>query len=158
MRKPTAAAPDLPAPLARSVGFLLAKATQRAAEAMESALRPHSLKSRHYGVLVVLRERGPKSQQEVADLLAIDRTTMASVVDELEALGLAQRRPYPGNRRAHQVSLTERGAERLAELDGAVREADRALTAGLPAAEADELRRLVARVAFPERPPAPGRC
>jgi DNA-binding MarR family transcriptional regulator len=145
--------PMLPALLADSIGFLLAKATQRAAGLMDAALKPYGLKARHYGVLAVLRSGPPRSQQQVADLLTIDRTTMAAVVDDLERLELVRRRPSPGNRRAHELRLTEAGARRLDEMAAAVARADEELAAGLPGARRVELRGLLEALAAPLRAP-----
>jgi DNA-binding MarR family transcriptional regulator len=125
---------------------LLGKAMQRAGRILDQALDGHNLKGRHYGVLVVLADRELRTQQEVADLLALDRTTMAAAVDDLEELGLAERRPHPSNRRAHQLSLTKGGREKLPALVAAVQAADRGLTADLTEAEIDGLRLLLIRL------------
>ena len=146
---PGAPVPTLPAELADSVGFLLGKAMQRAGGAVEAALARYDLKARHYGALLALREHGPSSQQEVADLLVIDRTTMANIVDDLERLGLAERRPHPGNRRAHQVHLTERARREPPGMIAAVRQADREWTGRLSAAEVGQLRSLLRRAVGP---------
>jgi DNA-binding MarR family transcriptional regulator len=43
----------------------------------------------------------------------IDPSSMVAVVDELEELGYAERRPHPGDRRKHAVHLTADGKRTL---------------------------------------------
>jgi DNA-binding MarR family transcriptional regulator len=148
--RPTGA-PALPAELEGSAGYLMAKATQRGNALMEGALSPYGLKVRHYGVLLVVRDT-PRSQHEVGELLAIDRTTMAAIVDDLERLGLAERRPHPANRRGYQVHLTNPGSEQLEALITDVQQADLELTAGLTAGETEQLGKLLHAVAAPLLP------
>lgn len=74
-------------------------------------LAPLGIDGRHYGVLAVLSELGPVSQQRLADLLAVDRSTMVAFVDELERQGHVRRGRDPGDRRAYAIELTDSGAE-----------------------------------------------
>jgi DNA-binding MarR family transcriptional regulator len=141
----------LPAELDGSAGYLLGKAMQRATALMDDVLGRHGLKARHYGVLLVVRDAA-RSQQEVGEVLAIDRTTMAMIVDDLERLGLAERAPHPANRRGYQVHLTEPGTQALEALIAEVRDADFELTAALSAGETEQLRRLLHAVAAPVLP------
>ena len=41
--------------------------------------------------------------------MGVDPSTMVQLVDELEAAGLAKRRPHPRDRRAREVVLTAKG-------------------------------------------------
>lgn len=125
----------LPAGLEARAGFLLNKAAQRVVALAEDALKPSGLKSRHYGVLVLLEAEGARSQQEIADRLQIDRTTMAGIVDDLERLGLAERRAHPANRRAYAVHLTSAGARSLPGLTEVVAAAEGECLASLAPAE-----------------------
>jgi DNA-binding MarR family transcriptional regulator len=144
-------APALPAELEGSAGYLLGKAMQQATTLVDGVLSRYGLKARHYGALLVVRD-GPRSQQEVGELLAIDRTTMSGIVDDLERLGLAERGPHPANRRGFQVRLTNPGSEQLKALVAEVRQADLELTAGLTAGETEQLRKLLHAVAAPLLP------
>lgn len=53
--------------------------------------------------------RGPMSMGELAAALGIDRPNATGLVDDLEALALARRRPHPTDRRAKLVELTRKG-------------------------------------------------
>jgi DNA-binding MarR family transcriptional regulator len=53
--------------------------------------------------------RQPMSMRELADALGIDPPNATVVVDDLESLGLARRRPHPTDRRAKLVEATRKG-------------------------------------------------
>lgn len=69
-----------------------------------------------------LRElSGPMTMRELAERMSCDPSNATYVVDRLEKLGLAERRPVPGDRRAKRIVLTEDGLDlrgRLLELLG----------------------------------------
>src|SRR3954471_23558039 len=51
----------------------------------------------------------PMSMGELATALVIDPPNATALVDELEAAGLARRRPHPRDRRAKLVEATRKG-------------------------------------------------
>jgi DNA-binding MarR family transcriptional regulator len=61
------------------------------------------------GVLNLLADEGPKSQQEIGELLSIDRTTMVELIDDLEKAGIVRREANPKDRRSHLIKLTAEG-------------------------------------------------
>lgn len=66
------------------------------------------------GVLHLLEEMGPMSQQQLGRKLRIDRTTMVKIVDSLEEKHLARRRNHPEDRRAYLVEISAQGKKALA--------------------------------------------
>jgi DNA-binding MarR family transcriptional regulator len=136
-----------PAALTESSGFLLNKAAQRAVALGEEALQAFGVKPRHYGVLEAVSDAGPRSQQQIGHLLQIDRTTMAAVADDLERLGLAIRQPYPGNRRANALHLTDAAAALLPRLRAAIGAAESQLLEPLDASERQRLHSLLLLIA-----------
>ena len=54
--------------------------------------------------------QGPVSMGELADRLNVDRPNLTTLVDDLEAAGLVQRRRHPSDRRSTLVELTTSGA------------------------------------------------
>ncbi|WNM31038.1 MarR family transcriptional regulator [Streptomyces sp. Li-HN-5-11] len=91
------------------IGPLLRHAQRRAARTFSEALRPLGIEGRHYGVLLNLGTHGPLSQRRLIDLTREDKSSMVRTVDDLEARGLAVRRPSPTDRRAYAVEITEEG-------------------------------------------------
>jgi len=88
-------------------------------------------------VLRRLREQGPTRQNVLAADFGLSPHSITDIVDGLERLGMAERRPDPTDRRAKLVAITDAGAagldvanatrERLLkQIFGALSEADRA--------------------------------
>jgi DNA-binding MarR family transcriptional regulator len=97
------------------VGYLLKHAMLSYLERSTAALAPFGVDARELAVLARLGGPQPLSQQEVAALLGVDRTTMVGLVDALERKGLVARRPHPDDRRKNAVELTGEGRRTLAE-------------------------------------------
>src|SRR5688572_742333 len=56
------------------------------------------VKAPTYGVLSVVKQRGPISQREVCDWLGVHASDMVELVDHLERLGWVERRRDPTDR------------------------------------------------------------
>jgi DNA-binding MarR family transcriptional regulator len=113
-----------PAALADRLAFLLKHAQLRMTELAEPGLTALGIDGREFGVLALFSADGPLSQQQAAQRLVIDRTTMVALVDGLERKGLVERRPHPSDRRKNTVALTaqgtttfERGARAVADAE-----------------------------------------
>ncbi|MEV6638965.1 MarR family transcriptional regulator [Amycolatopsis sp. NPDC051371] len=133
-----------------ALGLLLRRAHWRAAAVMTEALRPLGIELRHFAVLIVLADRGPTMQRDLADAAGSDKAGIMRVVDDLERLGLAVRKAVPGDRRVRAVEITPRGVELFdAAHVQAVPVAER-LIADLDAGETAQLTDLLTRLAYPE--------
>jgi len=104
----------LPECLTRYTGFLVAKAHQRLFTSFSDECRKHGVEVPHAGILHLLQDFGPMSQQQLGRKLRIDRTTMVKLVDALERGHLARRRNHPQDRRAYLVEITPAGGRVLA--------------------------------------------
>jgi DNA-binding MarR family transcriptional regulator len=104
---------DVPAPLAERTGFLVARAHFASRERANELLRPLGIVVRQFGLLTLVDEHGPSSQQALAGRLSVSPTMITQIVDEVEALGLAERRRNPDDRRSYLVSLTPHGRRKL---------------------------------------------
>jgi DNA-binding MarR family transcriptional regulator len=102
-----------PEPLASAPGFLLSWNGQRTAHKFATALAPLGLRPHHFGVLTLIDTNPGSAQQELVARSMIDPSSMVALIDELEQLGLAERRPHPRDRRKHAVHLTSRGRRLL---------------------------------------------
>jgi DNA-binding MarR family transcriptional regulator len=94
-----------------ALGYLLKHAHVQLDALTTRALEPFGIDPRGLGVLRVLASREPTSQQEIAQLLSVDRTTMVALLDALERKGIVLRRPSVGDRRRNVVELTPAGLE-----------------------------------------------
>jgi DNA-binding MarR family transcriptional regulator len=102
-----------PEPLASALGFLLSWNGQRAAHHFAETLKPVGLRPPHFGVMNMIDAKPGSTQQELVDRSMIDPSSMVAVIDELEELGLAERRRHETDRRTHAVYLTAKGRKTL---------------------------------------------
>ena len=131
--------------------FRLWRATHvRTAGALESVGLTPAL----FALLNVIGAREGAIQQELGSALGIDRSTMVSLVDQLESAGLARRRPSPTDRRARQVAITAKGRRVLERARGLIGQVEDEVLAGLSRDERAELTTLLRRAlaAAPAQP------
>lgn len=114
----------------------------------QDRLAPYGIEARDMAVLLLLDSREPESQQQAARRLSVDRTTMVSLIDGLEAKGLVTRRPDTADRRRNVVELTDAGRATLTEALRASDEAEAELLAALDATEAAQFRDMLRRIAL----------
>lgn len=132
----------------KSVGFLLAKAYQRACALFKEEFDPYDLTPQQFGLLAFLWIEDGLSQAELSARSQIDRTTMGGIVDRLEKERLVERRPHPEDRRAYQVFLTARGKSLEEELWAVAKRVQEKVNAPLSAAERTTLIRLLEKLRY----------
>ena len=124
---------DDAAPATRSDLFQLIAAITRLRDAkLDRTLKPLGLNVTRCQALTAIARREPCTMSELADLSAIDRTTLTRIVDQLVARDLAQRATRSQDRRQVLLTLTPEGrAVHRSALD-AIGEVDRVALQGLP--------------------------
>ncbi|MBG0855629.1 MarR family transcriptional regulator [Streptomyces spinoverrucosus] len=132
-----------------ALGLLLRRAHWRAAAVMEEALRPLGIELRHFAVLIVLVQRGPTAQRDLVTATGSDKAGIMRVVDDLERKGLAVRKSVPGDRRVRAVEITPAGVELFDAAHVAAEPLAERLVAELGDGEAERLRELLTRFAYP---------
>ncbi|MFF2467393.1 MarR family winged helix-turn-helix transcriptional regulator [Streptomyces mirabilis] len=132
-----------------ALGLLLRRAHWRAAAVMEEALRPLGIELRHFAVLIVLVDRGPTVQRDLAAATGSDKAGIMRVVDDLERRGLAVRRNVPGDRRVRAVEITPEGVELFDAAHVAAAPLAERLVADLASGEPEQLTDLLTRFAHP---------
>jgi DNA-binding MarR family transcriptional regulator len=90
---------------------------QRAARALarrfDEAFRPFGLTNQQFSLLMSLNRPAPPTMGPVAELLAIDRTTLTAALKPLERRGLVKVLPNPDDGRSRVLKLTAKGRELL---------------------------------------------
>src|SRR5260370_14119588 len=117
------------------------------AAAFSKRLAPLGLEPRHFGMLTRLAANEGRSQQAIGELMGLNPTRMVILVDELEKVGLVERRRNPADRRSHALYLTAAGREKLREAQQASAGHERQLGASLTDAERRQLAALLRRLA-----------
>jgi len=125
---------------------------------MADALESIGLTTALFALLNVLGAREGAIQQEIGAELGIDPSTMVSLIDQLEAAGLAKRRPHPKDRRAREVVITAKGRRVLKRARGMASQVQDDVLRGLTAAERRELLTLLRRALSSAPPQSPWRA
>jgi DNA-binding MarR family transcriptional regulator len=121
--------PVIPA-LAGYTGHLLRAAYVAALDQAREEL-PADAQPRLFGILALLATSGPRSQQQLGELLGVNRSIMVKIVDNMESAGLLERRRNPADRRSYALEPTQAGLAKLAALRPAVMKAEAGFTAPL---------------------------
>jgi DNA-binding MarR family transcriptional regulator len=147
--KSTGQKKDAPSAGPRSFGpaFLLAQLGSHAAHKFAERLTKLRLVPAHAGILHILQATPGLTQQALAKRLGMVPSRLVALLDELDALGLAQRHISAGDRRRHELILTEKGRKTLAQIGEVSRDHQNALLAVLSTQERDQLGALLQRIA-----------
>jgi DNA-binding MarR family transcriptional regulator len=85
------------------------RAARAVARRFDEALRPLDLTNGQFSLLMSLNRPNPPTMGSVADLLAMDRTTLTANLKPLERRGLLKVVPDEKDRRSRRLSLTDEG-------------------------------------------------
>ncbi|WP_229073324.1 MarR family winged helix-turn-helix transcriptional regulator [Actinoplanes sp. DH11] len=89
---------------------------------------------------------GEFTQSQLGDMCGIDKTTMVVTVDELERLGLAERRLSRTDRRARIVAVTPAGEEIAARATTIVQRIQQEVLSTVPAPDRDAFVRVLSQL------------
>jgi len=137
----------IPGELTVFPGYLLARLGESSRRRFHKALEPEGLHPRDFGVMTMVAAQPGMSQQQLHEKTAIDPSSMVAVIDELEAAGLAERRPDPEDRRARTIFLTDRGEQTLRRVRALAGELQREFFEALSAEELRTLHALLRKLA-----------
>jgi MarR family transcriptional regulator, transcriptional regulator for hemolysin len=130
----TASVVDAPRPLASNLAWLLSQASYALATQLTAALHDLGVSPRAHCVLSTAMT-GELTQTELAQAVGLDKTTMVVTIDELEAAGLAERRPSKSDRRARVIAVTKAGVRKVEQAAEVVDRVQAEALASLPARE-----------------------
>lgn len=97
-----------------------------------------------YAALQAVGLQPGMDQRTLARTIGFDTSTIAGVIDRLEARGLMQRNASAQDRRVRLLTLTEAGVALLAALVPAMLQAQQRILSPLPEAERGEFMRMLA--------------
>jgi DNA-binding MarR family transcriptional regulator len=105
-----------------SAGFLLSRVGTAVQAGFKELIGQWDIRPQQFAILRALNAGGEAFQQELCQTLGIDSGNMVELVDGLEALGYAQRRRDPRDRRRYLLALTDEGRSAFAAMSKAVDE------------------------------------
>jgi MarR family transcriptional regulator, transcriptional regulator for hemolysin len=114
--EPKPATAHAPQPLCDNLCWLLSRASYTLTTELTAALEVLGISPRAHAVLAAAAT-GEHSQTQLARMVGLDKTTMVVTLDELEAAGLAERRPSPTDRRARVIAVTAAGERKVREAE-----------------------------------------
>jgi MarR family transcriptional regulator, transcriptional regulator for hemolysin len=127
-------------------GFSLSEAGQLYTRRFEERSRDLALDFAHSRALLVLAENEGVTQQRLSELTATGAAWLVHILDRLEVLGLAERRPHLADRRARSLAITEKAREVLPLLRNIIGESLREALTGLSTKETAILTKALHRV------------
>ncbi|MGC5036063.1 MarR family winged helix-turn-helix transcriptional regulator [Streptomyces sp. DT190] len=128
-------------------GYLLYRLGLRSGQLFNACLQESGLRLRHYAVLRFLATTEGALQRELSSRLGYDPSAIVGLVDDLEKLGFAERRPSPDDRRSRIVVLTGAGRAFLRDTDEAGLRVTGELLGPLDPSERETLHALLLRIA-----------
>lgn len=102
-----------------------------------------------FGALIVIEANPDLKQSDLARAVQLDRSTVVTLVDNLERRQLVERRASPTDRRSNALRLTEQGTNLLRTLKRQVAAHEKRLVAHLTPDERQKLIELLLKI-FPE--------
>lgn len=133
------------------LSYLFDKASQVLTSRTTAALAELGITTRGYCVLAKAQP-GTLTQGELAELALLDKTTMVVTVDQLEAAGLARRRPSATDRRARLVTTTEAGDRMLERARAIIDDVYAQVLGALPEPEREAMLDAMVRLVAAEGP------
>jgi DNA-binding MarR family transcriptional regulator len=135
------------APVHARAAYLLTRVGRTQSARFAERMRSLGLRPKHFAVLNAIALSGGGSQQELGGRMGLDPSGLVGAIDELEGMGLVERRRDPTDRRRYVLALTADGTATLRRARRLVSDGARELLAPLDDAEVDTLVELLAKVA-----------
>jgi DNA-binding MarR family transcriptional regulator len=127
--------------------WLLHRAAQHMRAGLDEAAREHGLTGARDWIVLSALAAGPRQTQlSLAQSLGLDKTTMTSLLDRMEARGLITRSTDSHDRRARIPELTDEGRRVQAEVTSARDRVEAGLLGGFTVDEQAQLRGLLTRL------------
>ncbi len=136
--------------------FLFRRAHQIASAAFVEACRHLDLTPSQFAALLMLRQAGEVSQNELGRLIALDRSTTSVVQRSLRERRLVKESADPADRRKKRLRLTDTGRLLLAEAERLSSSSSRNLLGPLGPAKARQLLALLEELSAASAPDEDG--
>jgi MarR family transcriptional regulator, transcriptional regulator for hemolysin len=133
-------------PETKPIGVLLVHTAKVVSRAFDEALAEAGGSLPVWLIALELKTGRPENQRELARAVGVQGATLTHHLNAMEAGGLVTRQRDPGNRRVHQVRLTEAGNALFERMAMAARNHDKVLRTGLEPDDVAALGTLLGRL------------
>lgn len=137
---------------ASSIGFWCSVAAQHYYQRLQEKLTHLDISEWFIALVTIHEHNGKLSQQELADLLHLDKVAMTRALDHLDKGGHIERCDCAGDRRKHLVRTTPKATHAVKEIRKAYRALNKEAMNGMPAAEQERFQNQLAAMAENLRP------
>lgn len=128
-------------------GFALSRVARSWRRHLDQRLAPQGISYARWVTLIYLQRGGEgMPQKELADYMGIEAPTLVRTLDQLERLGLIERRPHPEDRRAKSVHLTSAANRDLDAFSSAAAAVRGELLAGVTETDLETSLRVLDRI------------
>lgn len=138
---------DMPAPVAKRLGYALKRAQHALRVSMDEALRPLALTTPQYAVLSAVEAESGLSNARLARAAFVTPQSMQGILANLERDGLIERRPDPDHGRVLRTELTTSGRDALGRAHRAVHVVEQRMVTAFGPAAADRVAAQLSRCA-----------
>lgn len=128
------------------VGYRMRRASNAVQADLARTLEPFGLRMITFSALVLIIDHPGMRQSQLASGLAIERSNLVPVMDELERRELINRNPMPNDRRAYALRATLAGQRLCEKAMAAVQAHEERVLRGLSEDERDILMRALQTV------------
>ena len=135
--------PSTPVDLGALPGHHIRRLQQIAVAIFLQETEPHGITPVQFAALQSVGNTPGIAQRTLARSIGLDTSTIAAVIDRLEARGLMLRSASPDDRRVQLLSLTNDGVAALAAVVPAMQRAQERILAPLPQADRQEFMRML---------------
>jgi DNA-binding MarR family transcriptional regulator len=130
----------------QSIGYLVRRTFRSFTSSLELRLKQHDITLSSWYFLRLLWERDGLSQKELSDELGLTQPTTVTAMDNLEALGLIERRRNAEDRRKVNIFLTKKGRQLEEKLVKYAAEVNKAALRDISAEEFRQLWDMLERI------------
>lgn len=128
------------------LGFLVARTHRAMRRWLMARLAPTGITYQQFKVLNALCEEENVSQAELAERVQMDKTSLARMLDRMEAAGLIERRGDPKDSRLKRIVLTDKGRRLQSQVTPHRDLGLRTAALGMSTKEVEELKRMLGKV------------
>lgn len=130
------------------VGFRMRRVQEQLSRDFRQATSDMGLRSGLFSSLAIISANPGISQNELAGAVGLDKSAAVSIIDDMEALGWAQRERSQADRRRHALYVTPQGQASLDQLFETLEQTENAVHVQLSPAELALLGELLDRMFF----------
>jgi DNA-binding MarR family transcriptional regulator len=141
------------APAHARAAYLLARVGRSQSTRFAERMQSIGLRPKHFAVLNAIALADGASQQELGGRMGLDPSGLVGAIEQLERMGLVERRRADADRRRYVLGLTAEGTATLGRGRRVVSESARELLGALDDDEVDTLVNLLSRVVDDQRIP-----